>query len=319
MRNRPHAVTCARAARWLYPALDGALRAAERAALDRHLDSCPACRQLADREAAFRARLARLCAEPPPAPAALHARLRAALMPRPRTGEPIGPEALAPRFARLRRLLSAGSAPQPPAGAAPGGASWGRLAAAVAVAAALAAVLAEPLVRTRAATPALVMSVAAQQAALAEGRLPLEITSGSSAEVADWLRPRLGFPVELPPLVGDDVEVVGARLTELAAAEAAAVLYRVDGREVALFTFPAAVLRRPESSGGTPTRELALDGHRFRHYRVGHLTVTLWERGPIGYALAVPADVAAGRGCAVCHVGEENRRLERALAPGLVR
>jgi anti-sigma factor (TIGR02949 family) len=288
------AVDCARAVRWIYPALDGDLGTLEAAALASHLEACAACRALHDREAAFRKELARLCATPSAAPAALHARLRAALAPRP----VVAPPAVGP--GRSRRVV-------------------GVAAAVVAVAGVgLGLVLGEPLVRTRSATPALVRSVAAQQAALAEGRLPLELADPSSGTVAAWLRPRLGFPVDLPPLVGGDVEVVGARLTELAAADAAAVLYRVDGREVTLFTFPATVLATPESRGGGST-ELVVDGHRFRHYRLDGVTVTLWARGQVGYALAAPADLTASRGCAVCHLGEDNKRLERQLAPGLGR
>jgi anti-sigma factor (TIGR02949 family) len=292
------ATDCARAVRWIYPALDGDLGALEAAALASHLEVCGACRALRDREAAFRSELARLCATPPAAPAALHARLRAALAPRPVVTAPAQPPAGA--SGRSRRVVGAAAAVIAVAGVG------------------LGLVLGEPLVRTRSATPALVRSVAAQQAALAEGRLPLELADASSGSVAAWLRPRLGFPVELPPLVGEDVEVVGARLTELAATDAAAVLSRVDGCEVTLFTFPAAVLAAPESRGGGST-ELVVDGHRFRHYRLDGMTVTLWARGRVGYALAAPADLTASRGCAVCHLGEDNKRLERQLAPGLGR
>jgi anti-sigma factor (TIGR02949 family) len=292
--GRPGAADCARAARWLYPSLDGALGGREEAWLAAHLESCPPCRALRDREVSFRAAMRRLCAAPPPAPDGLHSRLRAALAPRPAAVPP------APARRGRRRLL---------------GAAAGVLAV---VAVGIGLVLGEPAVRNRAATPALVRSVAAQQAALAEGRLPLELAGVSSGAIAAWLAPRLRFPVDLPPVPGEQVQVVGARLTELAAAEAAAVVYRVDGRDVTLFTFPAAVLSAPEAKGGHGT-ELVVDGHSFRHYRMGGVTVTLWGRGRVGYALAVPADVAASRGCAVCHLGEDSRRLSRQLAPALGR
>lgn len=310
MSARAWDVSCARAARWLYPALDGTLGDREMAALGAHLEACASCRALRSREVAFREQVARLCAEPPPAPAALHARLRATFAPRPAAeppreedGAPIAveppPAAPAPARTTRRRAL-------------------GVLTAVLVAGGLLAPVLVDPLARAPSWPPALVRSAAAQQVALAEGRLPLEVRSQSSGRVAAWLRARLRFPVDLPPLAGEGVEVIGARLTELAAAEAAAVVYRIDGREATLFTFPAAVLRSPELTGGAST-ELVVDEHPFRHYRLPGLTVTLWERGTVGYALAVPADVAAGRGCALCHVGEENRRLERALAPDLGR
>jgi anti-sigma factor (TIGR02949 family) len=289
--GRPGAAECARAARWLYPSLDGALGAREEAALGAHLESCAPCRALRDREVSFRAAMRRLCAVPPPAPDGLRSRLRAALAPRP-AAPPV------PARRGRRRLL---------------GAAAGALAV---VAVGIGLVLGEPAVRDRAATPALVRSVAAQGAALAEGRLPLEVADVSSGAIAAWLAPRLRFPVDLPPVPGEQVQVVGARLTELGAAEAAAVVYRVDGRDVTLFTFPAAVLSAPEAKGGHGT-ELVVDGHSFRHYRMGAVTVTLWGRGRVGYALAVPADVAASRGCAVCHLGEDSRRLSRQLAPAL--
>ena len=299
---------CARAARWLYPALDGALGEREAAALDAHLESCASCRALRGREAAFRERVSRLCTAPPRAPAALHARLRAALAPRPPAETP-RTEAGAPI-----------AADPPPAGPAPALTTRRRAAGFLAVALVaggiLAPVLVKPFARAPSGPPALVRSVAAQQAALAEGRLPLELTSRSSAHIAAWLRARLRFPVDLPPLAGEGVEVVGARLTELAAAEAAAVVYRIDGRDATLFTFPAAVLRSPELTDGERT-ELVVDEHRFLYYGLLGLTVTLWERGPVGYALAAPAGTTAGRGCAVCHTGEESRRLERILASGL--
>ncbi len=304
MSERSRLVSCVRATRWLYPALDGSLGDRDRAALDAHLEGCSSCRALRDREVAFRARIARLYAEPPQAPPALHARLRAALLPESTAGTPHEGDARA----------STGPAPTRPANRR----AVGALLAVAITSGMLALVLAEPIVRGRSATPALVRSAAAQQVALAEGRLPLELTSRSPTRVAAWLRARLRFPVDLPPLSGDEVEIIGVRLTELAAADAAAVVYRIDGREATLFTFPAAVLRAPEVAGDVST-ELVIDEHRFRHYRLPGVTVTLWERGPVGYALAVPADVAASRGCALCHVGEENRRLERALAPGLGR
>ncbi len=309
-------VPCARAARWLYPALDGSLGPGEVAALEAHLAVCSSCRRLRDREVAFRTRLAALRAVPPAAPAALHARLRAALAPPPARAD-------APAAADSASDGPDGGPAARPPSASPAGttrrrALWTWIAAVGAASVALGSVLVEPFVRPGSVVPVLVRSVAAQQAALAEGRLPLEVASPSSARIAAWLHPRLRFPVDLPPLAGEDVEVIGARLTELAAADAAAVVYRVDGREVALFTFPAAVLHSPESRGGG-SRDLVVEEHHFRHYRLERITVTLWERGQVGYALAVPVGVAASRGCAVCHVGEENRRLERILAPGLRR
>lgn len=280
-------LSCSRASRWLYPALDGVLPPRDLADLDAHLAACAACRAVRDREVAFRAHLARAAAARRLAPAALHARLREALLPEAQ------PPAASPRPVRRR---------------------VGPFLLAAAVAAAVAGVLlVEPLLREGSSTPALVRSVVAQQSALADGRLPLEMRSRSSGAVADWLRARLRFPVELPPATADRVEVVGVRLTELAASEAAAVVYRVDGRPVTLFTFPAATLQ----ASGARIVEVGRGGHHFRIYRIQGLAVTLWARGTVGYALAAPADVAASHGCAVCHLGDEAAGLERALDAGL--
>ncbi len=283
------AVACTRVTRWIYPALDGTLGPRRVALLEAHLAGCDACRGLHEREAVFRTRIASAAAARPLAPASLHARLREALLP--------DDAAPAAEPGRARRAIPL----------------W-RWAVALAAAVAFGVLLVEPLVREGSSTPALILSVAAQQAALVEGRLPLEVVSGSSEDIADWLEPRVGFPVDLPAAAGPGVDVVGARLTELAAAEAAAVLYQVDGRPVTLFTFPAATLGAADRGGRTV--EVGEKGHRFHLYRLGTLTVTLWARGAAGYALAAPAEVEASRGCAVCHLGDEGRRFERALGAG---
>jgi hypothetical protein len=104
---------------------------------------------------------------------------------------------------------------------------------------------------------------------------PLDIQSSNPVEIAAWARREAGVEVNLSP--GGSVALAGARIVRQRGECAAAISYRVDGREAALLVARASV-----PSGGAH----------------GGMA---WQSGRQSYALASADASHADAACRICH------------------
>ena len=106
----------------------------------------------------------------------------------------------------------------------------------------------------------------------------LQVRSSDRVEVGSWLREQLNFPVRLPQLARPGEILVGARISSVADAQAAYLLYEMAGRRISLYVFkalPSAI------SSGSPN---LVAGTEFFASAVGGVPVVWWEEQELYYA-----------------------------------
>jgi anti-sigma factor RsiW len=191
-------MNCAEAGSFIPAFCDGELAGVDRAEVERHLATCPACaassRLAARFKAAVRAHLPR-----PPVPMELRLRLREAL----------GSQEIAPRrwpWLTHPRLVPAVVAT---------------------------VVLAGITISARQS-----QSIVLQQAQRSyRTELPMDIVGSDCGSIASWFRGRVDFPVHAPAL-GARGACQGGRLVNVGARPAAYIVYRVsDGHRVSFLVF----------------------------------------------------------------------------------
>ncbi len=113
----------------------------------------------------------------------------------------------------------------------------------------------------------------------------LDITTPDVFQVTGWLEARAGFPVKAPRLAGPDRHLVGGRVSSVADAPAAYLLYEWGGRRLSLFVMPhpPRVL-----SGGV---ERVVEGVELYTGVLHRITVVWWEDADRLYAVASTASV----------------------------
>lgn len=148
-----------------------------------------------------------------------------------------------------------------------------------------------------------------------QGRLELEMTSGSPAVVRRWVHAETGLgtalAVERPVEDTDRYQVLGARRVTLGTARAAAVFYRIDARPAVLLTAWA---------GDVPDgpREWTLGGKTVRHHvdPASGVKLLSWTNSGQVYTLASRLPGHALESCFVCHADPARRRLIRGIGDG---
>lgn len=245
---------CAELLRTLDAFLDGELAPREEAEATEHLAGCEACRALADLQGKLRT--------------ALRAGLKSAMGPETEAGT--APAALRDRIhlalARERKPL------------------WRRVVAPV-PAAALAACAAGALivVMTHRAGDSL-----ADEAVRKHARdLPLEVTAASvgPGSVEGWFAGKLDFNAAPPRFRGDDVRLVGARLSHIQDRPAAYVRYEVPRGQVGLF-----ILDDPERRYGETGRAVQVGPSTVHFMNARGFNVAVWRRNEIVYSLVSDLD-----------------------------
>src|SRR2546425_550701 len=190
------------------PYLDDELSVMEALDMHKHLLGCELCRKVMESEATLHS-LLRAEGVDDEAPSSLRTRILQQALAR----DTEVPQPRSRRFTQLQAWLA--------------GAALVGLLLAVAV----------MLVGKRPADPA---PLAAELAAkhLLYGGAPgtaLEINTSEAAQLAGWLEQRLGFSARLPQLSRRDDRLVGGRVSSVADAPAAYLLYALRGRPVSLF------------------------------------------------------------------------------------
>jgi mycothiol system anti-sigma-R factor len=260
--------------------VDGELVGEDRAAFERHLETCASCRRLLQEEQTTAA----LLQEAQPrheAPAALRTRVEEILAAPPRRS----PRGLGLTIAAaIAMAVLAGWLVVPrhaPAARPPGAAS------------AFAAMAADTHLR------------------YARGQLPLEVQSDRPERVSKWFAGRVPFHLALPdyPVAPGEQKfyrLEGGRLVSFGSDYAAYVAYQMDEQPISLVVTSAATVA-PE--GGSLVQSGALT---FHVESVAGLKVITWSDNGLTYALASDVAVEASRSCLVCHGSEAERaKVER--------
>jgi mycothiol system anti-sigma-R factor len=226
---------CAEFKLMVHAFVDGEFDAREQVEAEQHLDACPRCRELARHTALFRATL-QASYTPERAPDALRARIMASLQQQAQAelaAAPVPAPALAPAVA-----------------AAPRRRAWAPWAAAAALAALTvgAATLwsgfgpspAPAAVDVAAPPEAAREAIVAESVNLHRRNLPVEITGPSDARVRYWFHGKVDFPVNLPRfdrVRQENVNLLGARLSNLREKQAAYVVYEARGQKLSVMVF----------------------------------------------------------------------------------
>lgn len=246
-------------------------------ALESHLTTCRDCRRLVDGERRFR-ELYMAPLRPDPAPQHVRdqiARLLHALPDRP-AAAPRSPWTLRRRLVAALALFALGTL----LGAGLGGFFRGE----------------RPWHRGNAPLMRLADASVEQHQKLARGILPPDIQHVAPKAAEQWFKARLNFNVSLPELRGEDLTLLGGRVSHLRDLEVAALHYQVEGKDVSLFIMP---LDKYTSLGLSESPKFKLVT------RQGY-DVIVWASHGAAYSLV---SEIGGRSCLVCHSREEKLDL----------
>lgn len=250
-------MTCQEMAVHIDAFLDDELSVMENLRVQAHLVFCQECRRIVESETRLRGLIeADSLADAAPA----HLRDRILRL----TGEqaPPGPTLpVGPVVARVRRFR------------------MGALAVAVSLAVALAVTTYLANVPSSDLSP-LVAEVFAKHRIYSRGPETLQVATQNPSELGPWLGGRVGFPIKLPVLARPGERLLGGRLSSIADAPAAYLLYEREGRRVSLFIFRG--LPRPV----VPGRSVTVEGVQFSTASVQGKPVVWWEDGEVYYAAA---------------------------------
>jgi anti-sigma factor RsiW len=263
----------------LFEYLDGELSEEQRSLLEGHLAACSDCRRLTELERSFRDKyLAPLRPDPaPPRARDQVVRLLDALPER---------EPVARRWLRPSRLgLAVGLALFALGGL------LGFVASAL-----LGPGSPRPWHRAEASLLRLADASVEQHQKLARGTLPHDIQHVTPKAAEQWFKGRLNFNVSLPELTGEDLTLLGGRVSNLRDLEVAALHYQVEGKDVSLFIIP---LERYQTLGLAPSPQFKMVTHH------GY-DVIVWASHGAAYSLV---SEIGGRSCLVCHSREERLDL----------
>jgi anti-sigma factor (TIGR02949 family) len=272
-------MVCKLARSKLFEYLDGELSEEQGSSLDSHLAGCPDCRRLLELERAFRERYVEPL-RPEPVPQRVRdqvVKLLDALPDQPtarrRTLPPLRGSLVAGlALFVLGALLGAGLGSLFGHGTDP---LWGRGD--------------SPLMR-------LADASVEQHQKLARGILPPDIQHVAPKAAEQWFKGRLNFNVSLPELTGEDLTLLGGRVSNLRDLEVAALHYQVEGKDVSLFIMP---LDQYKSLGLS-------ESPKFKMVTRQGYNVIVWASHGVAYSLV---SEIGGRSCLVCHSREEKLDL----------
>ncbi|MBZ5687959.1 MAG: hypothetical protein LAP86_23335 [Acidobacteriia bacterium] len=153
----------------------------------------------------------------------------------------------------------------------------------------------------------------------AQGKLALDLRSGSQREVNEWLKAKSPFSVALPVSLTEAGEqrpydLEGAQLVRVDGKTAAFIAYQVKMPK--LQTAASSLLVTPDSvavaSGGT---EIDFKKVSFHYATVEGYKVVTWSVHGLTYALVSEEGTGTQRSCMVCHSAMKDRDLSQTPAP----
>ena len=258
-------MTCQDLVHAIDPYLDDELSILEVLRVQGHLRGCDRCRARVDAEAALHALLAADAIQDQPRPT-LRDRI-------------------------LQRIAEAPAGPSRSGSPRLRVASTSVLVTGVALIGLLLVALVIPGLRGPGDVPPFAAEVAAKHRLYTEGGEPsLDVTTADIRQLTGWLASRVGFPINAPRRLEPGQHVVGGRVSSVADAPAAYLLYEWGGRPLSLFVMaPPPGIR----AGGA---ERVVDGVELYTARVSGMTVVWWEDAERLYVAAStgsPTDLEA--------------------------
>jgi anti-sigma factor (TIGR02949 family) len=229
-------VDCQEVQKFIHAFLDGEFDEQEKIAITAHLSACEHCNRRAQLEEAFRRKLKESFAATQ-APPHLRASVEAAL----------GDRRGRPAKTLLLRIVPA--------------------------AAAVALVLGVLLTRQRVASP--LTPLIEQSIAGHRQQLPMDIADPNPSTVQQFFRDKVPFAVRPPRFPSREVQLVGARLSNLREHQAVKVTYTVRGNRLTVFIFDP---HEMPSIGRLRERDVTWRGHQ------GY-NVAMYTSGGTGYAV----------------------------------
>jgi anti-sigma factor RsiW len=152
-----------------------------------------------------------------------------------------------------------------------------------------------------------------------QGRIALDLRSGSQLELNQWLKVKSPFSVALPaaPIeAGEErpYDLQGAQLVRVSGKTAAFIAYQV--KMATLQTTAASLIVTPDSvavaSGGI---EVDFKKVSFHYATVEGYKVVTWSVHGLTYALVSEEGNSTQRSCMVCHSAMKDRDLSQTPAP----
>jgi mycothiol system anti-sigma-R factor len=239
-------MTCQEFLRALDPYLDDELSVLEVLRIQEHLRDCERCRAMADSEGV------------------LHSLLAAD------TIQDDAPPALRERI--LQRV--AGPPPAPIPSARPRGrfASRRALLAGVGLVGLVLVALVIAGLRGRGDVPPFAEEITARHRLYTEAPAPtLDLTTPDVARLTGWLESRLGYPIHAPRPVGPSEHLLGGRVSSVADAAAAYLLYEWGGHRLSVFVMP------PQAGTQLKRAERMVEGVELYTTALHGLSVVWWE------------------------------------------
>ncbi len=105
----------------------------------------------------------------------------------------------------------------------------------------------------------------------------LQVRSSDPGKVGTWLREQLNFPLQLPQLARPGETLLGARISSVEDAQAAYLLYEMDGHRISLYVF------KPLPGGISSGSSKSVAGTQFFTSAFGGVPVVWWEEQELYY------------------------------------
>lgn len=142
-------------------------------------------------------------------------------------------------------------------------------------------------------------AVAAHRSFL-DGSLPLEIQSGSPAEVTAWFTGKVPFTFRLPDSAGESghgqvYRLTGGRLVQYGGKYAALIGYQMQQQKISL------LVASSSSAAAAGGEELLSGGIVFHYSKQSGFNVITWSKHGLTYALVSSLPGSGRQSCLVCH------------------
>jgi len=262
--DEPVAMDCKEFQLFVQAYVDGEFEATDAAAMDAHVEVCEGCRAEAEEHARF-VQFVKANYEPEPVPEGLRRRIVEVL------------EAQDAMELAAGRAVATEPSAVPDALASARAGRWRRLEWVIGPALATAAAVLLVLLAVRPFEAPVVSPSAMSTAAMAGSgggsevdartpiveeavtwhrrNLPIEVAGPSNAQVGRWFDGKVNFPVRLPEFeerAPGQVQLLGARLSNVRERQAAYVVYEVDGRKMSVMAFDGKDIAMPKPDQGEP-------------------------------------------------------------------
>ena len=157
------------------------------------------------------------------------------------------------------------------------------------------------------ATPELIRSAVNQHKKYMEGRVPLDFTVEEPSEVFPWFQDKVGFPVHLPSVLGDDFSIEGGGLINSDNLQVAVLSIAYGKEKVSLAVTASSYPSQLSGKGGIPFKGLIFYPNQHKGFHI-----MSWSDKGLSYVLVAKNSEVVKEACAICHGGspDELKKIE---------